>query len=174
MARKPVDTNTALMAVTIAAFVAVAFYLLLSLVARPHGLTTRLRQVSGEVAQVETTLAGAKGVRAYSPGAVCHDAGPAAQAALKLRLQGAASAAQVSLTNLTTAAGAGDEAQGGLTPVTFQVEASGHYEAVVALLGSLAKAEPEVFVDTADLKSQTPAVALKLSGRVFCSTAARL
>ena len=174
MARKTIDPNTALMALTIAAFVAVAFYLLLSLVARPHGLTPRLRQASDEVTQVETTLVRAQGVSPYVPGAVCHDAGPAAEAALKQRLQAAASASQVSLGGLTTALGAGDEAQGGLTPVTFRVEASGHYEAVVALLGSLTKAGPQVFVDTADLKSQASSVALKLSGRVFCSTAARL
>jgi hypothetical protein len=174
MARRTVDVNTALMAVTIAAFVAVVFYLVLSLVARPHGLTPRLSQVSGEVGQVETTLAGARGTSPYAPNAVCHDAGPAAEAALKQRLQSAASAAQVSLASLASGVGAGDEARGGLVPVTFQVEASGHYEAVVALLGALAKAEPEVFVDTADLKSQTASVALKLSGRVFCSTAARL
>ena len=173
MARKPIDANTALMAVTIAAFVAVAFYLLLSMAARPHGLTPRLGQVSGEVAQVETTLARAGGASPYAPGAVCHDAGPAAEAALRQRLQAGASAAQVNLANLTTAVGVGDEAQGSLMPVTFQVEASGHYEAVVALLGALTKAEPEVFIDTADLKSQAASVALKLSGRVFCSTAAR-
>ena len=174
MARRPVDTNTALMGVTITALVGVVCYLMLGLIARPPGVTPRLRRLTGDVAQVETIQAGARGVLPYAPGAVCHDPGRAAQAALRQRLQGAAGATQVTLANLTTAVGAGDEAGGGLTPISFQVEASGHYDAVVALLGALAKSGPEVFVDTADLKSQTPAVALKLSGRVFCSTTARL
>ncbi len=58
------------------------------------------------------------------------------------------------------------------TPVLFQLEATGRYDAALSLLKLLADGEPEIFADQMDIKSQTSTVWIKLTGRVLCSTSA--
>jgi hypothetical protein len=172
--QRPIDVNTTVMAVTIAVFVALIGYLTLVMISRPSRLTPRLAEASARADEAAGLTAASRGLALFPAGTVCADAPAPASHALEQRLRGAAAAAGVTLGAVTTAPSAGDEALGGLTQVTFQVDATGRYEAVMAMLGTLGSAGPKLFIDTADLKSETPTVALKLSGREFCSTAAPL
>jgi hypothetical protein len=154
--------------VTIAALAAVLFFLGLSSIARPQGLQSELATATRQVAEVETRLQSPGDPYAYPTHALCRDSPDVAVAKLRARLTASGGGA-VTLTNLSETAGVADEAGGGLVPVTLQFEADGRYDAVINLLDGLAKSEPEVFVDTADLKSETSSVALKFAGRIYCS-----
>jgi hypothetical protein len=172
--QRPIDVNTTVTAVTIAVFVALIVYLTLAMISRPSRLTPRLAEAAARADEAAGLTAASRGLALFPAGTVCAEAPAPAGHALEQRLRAAASVAGVTLGAVSTAPSAGDEALGGLTQFTFHVDASGRYEAVLAMLGMLDGVGPKLFIDTADLKSKTPMVALKLSGREFCSTAAPL
>ncbi len=58
-----------------------------------------------------------------------------------------------------------------LSPVLFELDARGGYDQVISLLRQLAEAQPQIFADTLDLKSETSTVSVKLTGRILCSPA---
>ncbi|MDR3509245.1 MAG: GspMb/PilO family protein [Caulobacteraceae bacterium] len=169
-ARARFGVHAVITAFTVAAAVTVLLVLVLSMIAHPGGLNVRLTGVDTRLAEAERLTASASGPLDYPAGTVCHQASGLATSALQQRLQAAARAGGVTLAKLDVVPGVGDEAQRALTPVTFSLEASGAYDAVVRMVAGLAWSEPRIFVDQADLKSQTATVALKLSGRLYCST----
>ncbi len=159
---------------TIVAGLAITLWLILSQVARPPGVAARSAGIGRQIAEAERLGQTASGPLVHPAGAVCRQSPAAAAAALQQRLQSGASANGLTVASLVVVPGAGDEALGGLTPITFTIEANGRYDAAVLLVAGLAKAQPEIFIDQADLKSQTSSVTLKLSGRLYCSISARL
>jgi hypothetical protein len=171
--KRRADTQAIVGALTVAFLAAAVFYLGLSLISLPGGFSGRLAEVDQQTADAERILVRSGTGSPYQVGAVCNDYA-AATAQLRQQLQTQAASAGLTLTNFSAVPGAPDEALGGLRPQSLIVEASGRYDAVVGLLGALAKSQPQIFVDTLDLKSQTSSVALKLSGRFFCSTLAPL
>jgi|GEM_PF-1543908 Tfp pilus assembly protein FimV len=173
MRKRRAQTDVVVPALTVAGLSAAVLYLLLSLISRPPDLSGRLAQVERNTGEAEQVLARSSTDSPYLAHAICEDPS-AAPIALRQRLQSAAASTGLTFSNFSTTPGAPDEAIGGLEPLSLSFEASGRYDAVVSLLGALAKAEPQIFADKIDLKSQTSTVALTFSGRIFCSTTARL
>jgi hypothetical protein len=167
-ARQALDLHAMIASVTIGALAAVVFFLLLSLISRPPGLQSGLAVATRQVDEAETKLQSSGDPYAYPSHALCRDAPDLAVAKLRERLT-ASGGGPITITNVSATAGVADEATGGLVPIALQFEADGRYDAVVNLLGGLARSEPEIFVDSADLKSETSSVALTFSGRIYCS-----
>ncbi|MDR3511014.1 MAG: GspMb/PilO family protein [Caulobacteraceae bacterium] len=167
------DVNLMVVAVTIALAAGAAMFVVLAVIARPAHYSARLAAIGQQVDAADTLLR-TGGDAGYPLKALCSGAPDVAAAALRQRLQGAASATGVALSSVEADPGAADEARGGLYPIVLKLEANGRYDGVVSMLGSLAKGQPELFVDVVDLKSLTSAVDLKLSGRIYCSTSDRL
>lgn len=174
MTRQQLDVNLVVVSATIAATVGTAFFVTLLIVARPSHYSARLAEITRQIHVAEAQLQSSGDPRAYSPKAVCRGDAGAASAVFKQQLQSAAAATSVTLVNAQAVAGASDEANGGLTPIAVQLDGNGRYDSVVLMLGSLAKLQPQLFVDNVDLKSQTSSVNIKLTGRIYCSTSARL
>lgn len=172
--RSRVSVQAAVTGSTIAVGVLASLWLLLSALATPPGLAANTAALERKISMAEQLSQGAAGPIDHQVGAVCHQSPATAASAIKLRLQAASAAKGLSVSNLATGPATADEAQGGLVPVTFTLEASGRYDQAVLLIAALAKSQPEIFVDQADLKSQTSQVLLKLSGRLYCSTSAPL
>jgi Type II secretion system (T2SS), protein M subtype b len=167
--RRTPDINVIVVSVTIAAVTALALFLILASLARPHGLQAGLAQATHLVDDGETKLQSPGDPYAYPAHALCRDQPQVAASALKDRLAAASTTSGASLTGLTMTAGVADEAAGGLAPVTVQFEADGRYDAVIGLLDTLNRAQPEIFVDTVDLKTAISSASLKFSGRIYCS-----
>ena len=146
---------------------AVVAYLIFVGISTPPHFKARLAQIDRKLAAADAALRKGAGSSAYSKGVVCADSAERATAALQSRVQAAASAAGVTISNL--AATPGSSGQVGLTPIGLQFEASGHNDAVIAMLASLSRQTPTIFTDSADLTSQVSAVDLKFQGRIYCS-----
>ena len=171
-ARLP-DTTQLVSAVTLAALAAVVLFVTLMLVGRPQGYSARLAAARTTAVRISNLEKAAPSTAAFPDRAVCNQMTSAAADTLRRSLASAASSATVSISNVVLTAGGGDEGAGGLAPVTLKFEASGQYDAVLGLLAQMGRWRPELFVDSMDLRSQVSSVALKLEGRVYCSTSAR-
>jgi hypothetical protein len=170
--RPQLDPQTVATTATIVAAVALALWLVLGWIARPHAFTARAAAAEARLDEADRLLANATGPLAHPEGSICHDAAQNAAAALKQRLQSAASAN--GLTAITLSAAPAQDAATALAPVRFSAELTGRYDQAVLFLGGLARSRPEVFVDQVDLKSLTTSVNLKVTGRLYCSTTANL
>ncbi|MGA0601542.1 GspMb/PilO family protein [Caulobacter sp. KR2-114] len=170
--REPMDINRIVLPVTAGAAAAVLVFLALSTLASPSGFSGRMGELEQSLGKSEQEIR-SSGSLTYAAGSVCETSQAQAVEALKGRVQAAAQAAGVTLASLNAAPG--PQGQGGMTlsPVTLQLQASGHYDQVMGLLASLANDKPAIFIDSADLVSKTSSVDLKLQGRVFCSNDAR-
>jgi hypothetical protein len=172
-AKRTLDVRTAAIGFGIILAIGFSLWLVLSQLAQPANLNRRMADLSGQISETERLRGLETGPLDHPLGAVCHQPTPLAVAALKQRLQGALTANGFSTASLVVVPGVGDEATG-LSPITFTLSTSGRYDAAVMLIAGLAKTQPEIFVDQADLQSQTSSVSLKLSGRLFCLTSAQL
>jgi len=167
------DTTAVVPAVTMAALSGVVFFVLLVLIGRPTGYAARLAEASATAARTGGLEHAPPLAALYPAKAVCAEASQVAAESLRRALQSAAGNLNVSLTNVALTPGSADEAAGGLAPVTLRFEATGQYDAVLGLLGQMGRWRPELFVDSVGLRSQVSSVALKLEGRIFCSTSVR-
>jgi hypothetical protein len=160
----------ALVVATIAVVCGLLAYGALSALSRPSGLQTRLAAITRQTDEIERLKARLKGPSSYPAGAVCQTQTEPAIEALRQRIDLAASAAGVTVSGVSAAAQAPDEALAGLQPILVSLEANGPYRSVVGLLQTLSRSTPSLFIDTLDLKSDAAVVSLKFSGRLFCST----
>ncbi len=144
----------------------------LSLLATPANLKARLAAIEATAGRIDAAPRQIGDPSAYAPHALCHASPRQAADALKTALAGSAATAGIAAPRIAVTPPDAAEAGGRLTPVLFQIDAAGRYDSVLALLRLLDQAEPEVFADTLDLKSQTSTVSLKLTGRVLCQTSA--
>lgn len=162
----PQPTLIAIAAGIAAAALAVPL-LLLPNVARPAGFERRMAAASAQIDRAQALAATPGEADAYAKGALC--GGPLEQAAPELSRRVAAAAAAAGLQAPVVRANLRRlDFQRGLPNVELQVEADGRYDAVTAMLGRLAAAEPEIFVDTMDLQPHVTAVSLKLTGHLYC------
>lgn len=141
----------------------------LSWVATPTRFQTRLDAVEERLESAETSLRKDPGEQTYPAKAVCSDAGDGAPEALGARLQAAAAGSGLTLTSIATTAAPREVNESALTPISLRFEVSGRYDAVLAMLGTLARQTPTIFTDSADLTSQISSVDLKFTGRVYCA-----
>jgi hypothetical protein len=167
------DVQTIVAAVTVGVAFAVVSFFTLAQLSRPADFKARASTLNETLSRAERLGHTRGNPYAYPAGAVCDNPNAGADD-LKRRTEAAAAASSVSLSSLAVNPPAVGEAPGRVTPVTLQFSATGKYESVVGMLGVLASAEPQVFVDTTDLKpAAAGAVTLKLSGKVLCWTSAR-
>ncbi len=167
--RSLIDTNAVVTVVTAGAIAAVAFFIVLSVLAKPSDFSTRASEIETKAERAESLFRTGTGANAFAAGSVCEQGVEAQATALKARVQAAAQGSGVTLASLGAApAGPGQDGVT-LSAVGLQFQASGRYDQVMGLLAGLANARPAVFVDTADLISRTSSVDLKFQGRVFCN-----
>ena len=167
------DTHSAFAGFSLVILAAIAFFALLAMIARPRHYGERVEAVQSRLDDIERITHASSRPWAYPPGAVCSGPAEAGAEALKQRIALSATAAGVSVAEVSTAPGYADAGIGGLTPVSLQVAATGRYDFLVDFLAALAAGRPQIFVETGDLTSKVSSAELKLTGRVFCSTSAR-
>lgn len=168
------DTSGLLaIAPAIGAVAAFAAFGVFSVIATPARYDTRKRALGNELAQAQTSLRGSGDAAAYPAKAVCTTSPDQAALDLRQRLQAQAASAAVTVAEIAAAPAPSESPDRRLEPVTLQFSASGHYEQLVALLSTLAKSQPQIFVDTVDLRPDATNARLKFTGRVFCSSSAR-
>lgn len=170
--RNPPDIAVLAVGGAVGAVCAVALCLGLSVLARPSDFKDRLAAIEARTDRAERLLKGPGDAGAYPAAAACPSVSPDALDALRQRFAGEAARLNVTLSSVGVDYGDPPETEAGLTPLAFSLEGEGGYDAVVGMLDSLSKSQPEVFVDTLDLKAKTSTVALKLSGHMFCWTSA--
>jgi hypothetical protein len=171
--RRAPDVNLVVVAATIALAAGAAMFVALTYIAYPSHYDARLGAVS-EQADAAEALLQAPGLVAYPSGAVCKGAAENAAMALSQRLHAAAARAGVNLVSAQVDPSVASRGAEGLAPVAVTLEVNGRYDSVIAMLGGLARTQPELFVDNVDLRSLTSAVDLKLSGKILCSTSDHL
>ena len=155
-------------AVTLAA--GVMAFALLMVVETPPGARQDFARAEARLDRIEAMVRLVRDPHPDPPNAVCQGAADTAADEMRQALEGVAARTKVTLSKLAVASGEPDGSTHGLYPVSVQFEAEGSYDAVVALAAALASSRPEMFVDTAELRSKTSAVAFKFNGRFFCST----
>jgi len=144
----------------------------LSAFAKPSHFSTRLEAVSGQVARAEALAAAPGNPDGHVRNAVCP--ARASRDVDSIRSGLAATAAQAGLASANVSVSVLDAAENAtMTPLRVSIVAEGSYDAAMTLLDRLGQGQPEVFIDSFDLKSRTTSVALKLSGKAYCWIAAR-
>lgn len=165
---RALDVNAVALGVAAALAGGVIAYFALSSMARPAGASARIAEVARQTADVDRMAGKTRTPSPYPVGAVC-DGADAGAAAVRQTVTTLAGQAGVFLADVQAQPQTPDEANGGLQPVRLVVSGSGSSDGVQALLRALSKSTPSIFVDTLDLRPTDGAVALKLSGRFFCS-----
>lgn len=161
------DTASIFQATIAAVGVGVAIFLLLQTMARPSHFSGRLAEVNRQI-DVSQRLAFAPGdAAAYPRGAMCGGDAASAAASLRQRVELAAGRAGLAKPAIQANPRSIDAVSGGPV-VDLEVRADGRYDAVVNMLRALAAERPQIFVDTLDLQPHVSAVALKLSGHLYC------
>lgn len=169
------DTDVGLLAIAPAIVVvaALAVFALYSMIATPVRYEARKRALNEELVQIRTASHGSGDATAYPAKAICTTSPEQAALDLRQRLQSQAAAAAVTVADFTAAPAPGEAPSPRLEPVIFRFSASGRYEQIVGLLNTLAKSQPQIFVDTVDLRPDATLARLKFTGRMFCSSSAR-
>lgn len=172
--RQSPDVHTAVIAATIAGAFSATLFATLIIIARPHAYSSRIALLGQQTGKIETMLHRPGDSSAYPARAVCRGSPDVAASAFQQQIRAAAGGTGVTIASAEADPGSADANAGALIPIAVQLEANGPYDGVVSMLGRLARNQPELFLDRVDLKSQTSFVNLKLSGRIYCSTSARL
>lgn len=156
-------------AAAVALSCALAFSLALAALSTPKDFTEGLSSIAGQADQAAKLLQRGQRDERLAKGQVCSRPVEEEAQVLQTSLAGQASQLRLSLSNVDVRAGERTDPRSRLTPVLIRFEVSGAYGDAVAMLDGLGAAQPEVFVDTVDLASNTSSVTLAFSGRVFCS-----
>lgn len=170
--RKTFDMSVVTLGAAVGVVSAVGLFFTLSAVAKPAQFKARMTALEAQADLIDRLNKAPGDARAYSAQAVCPSASPEAIEALRQRFSTEAGRASVALSNNVVSPEEAASTDAQLTPLVFEIEGEGAYGGVIGLLSGLAKSQPEVFIDTLDLKSKTATVTLKLSGHMFCWTSA--
>ena len=136
---------------------------LFSALVKPPSYSRRMAALTASVDALNQPTGSTR--RGYGPGAVCNGAAQAASESLRRALVEQARTVGAGLKDLSVAPG---ERQGELTPIDVSFTAEGPYASTVQILALLQAAQPEVFVDSADLRPTAAGAALSIRGRAFC------
>ena len=167
------DVNEAMAGGAVALVVAVWFLALLMVMAKAPSVSVGLPRAGHAMDQVEAALNRPGDAYAYRPNALCRGLPAAAEASLRQRLNSAAAIDGIALSTVSMNEGAREGAVGAPVPVALQLQASGPYNAMMSFLGALSRLQPQIFLSTVELRSNTSTVALTLNGRFYCSISAR-
>ena len=167
--REGPDVVRVVVAMSLAVGLAWLAFSTLAALATPPSLGARLERIEASAARVDEARRAFGDTSGYQRHAVCHEGTQAAAESLRRRIAQAAAAAGLNGPTIQVNPPDSMDVTGRLTPVLFEVDATGTYDSVMILLRQLAQGGPQVFADTLDLKSQTSSVALKFTGRVLCT-----
>ena len=164
-------TGLAVAAAMIGGAVAVVAATGLAALARPADRAERLAQVERKLERLETLQRGAAGEGpTYPRGAICREGVGRGVGLVEQKVRAQLGQARLTTIAFDPSTPVGDS----LMAVGFRFETEGSYEDAMTLLRGLDAARPTLFVDSVDLVSKTSTVSLRLSGRFYCSTSARL
>jgi hypothetical protein len=149
---------------------AVGAWVGLDALAKPPHFAEREAAVHGALERASHLNRLARGGGAYSEHAVCSGLGGAESASITKAIAASAAQAGVTIADLVASPPPPGRESSAIAPVALRLQASGPYEAVSGWIDRMARAEPQIFVDTLDLVSRSPNVSLKLTGKVFCWT----
>lgn len=153
----------------IAAVTATGFALLLSMIASPGGLSERIGDLSGRAETLQHAFATLKTPQSADAGLACFSSLDSAKYDLQAVVASAAGAQGVTVADFHADA-VPTSSVAAVQPVVFHFTATGSYEGVTGILRRLAANRVEVFVDQADLVSNTTSVTLTFTGRIFCAS----
>lgn len=163
------DVNGMALGAAAAIGAALAAWFALSALARPPGVSARLAEVTRQADETGRLKARLKGPSAYPAGAVCDGGADAGVGMFRQTLTTLAGQSGFAVGNLEARPQTPDEANGGLQPIEISIDGAGPAQALTGLLQALSTSTPSLFVDKLDLRPSEGAVALKLSGHIFCS-----
>jgi hypothetical protein len=138
--------------------------------AAPKAYKARLAAIERSVAEIERASPQARSI-AISDKTLCKGAVLKASGAVRDTLVRNAGAAGMVVGSLTVSPGS---TSGRLSAIDVAFTAEGPYEGAVRLIGALGTAQPEVFVDGVELRPAAGGTRLKVTGRAFCWSSARL
>jgi type II secretion system (T2SS) protein M len=163
-------TGLAVAAAMIGGAVAVVAATGLAALARPADRAERLAQVERKLDRLETLQRAAGEGPIYPRGAICREGVGRGVGLVEQKVRAQLGQARLATIAFEPSTPVGDS----LMAVGFRFETEGSYEDAMTLLRGLDAARPTLFVDSVDLVSKTSTVSLRLSGRFYCSTSARL
>ena len=150
---------------------AVAAWSLMSWLSKPTNFDVRMSELAKQVSRSETLAASAGALDSHPAHAVCPGLRPEDLDRLRASVGAAAVRAGLPAPSLTFSAAEATQTAS-MAPVKLNLQATGGYEAMLGLISQLERSEPEIFVDSLDLRTSAATVDLKLSGKVFCWTSA--
>jgi hypothetical protein len=166
IAPRPIETRTSVTAVTLAAAFGFVLLVVLFVIARPGGYGARVAAVARKTDAVESLMRKPGDAAQFRAGALCRDQAVHAAALFNTTLQNAAGGAGVTLASTSIVPGRPDTS--GVSPIAVQFDATGPYSGALAMLARLGSINPQLFLDSVDLKSQVSSVELRLKGRFYC------
>ena len=144
----------------------------LSALARPSDYDQRRHSLEDRLKVLKRAERGAASGRTYQKTTLCHGDLHEASDTLHRRLVAATAAAGSKLQDSFVAVGVPGKNTPDLTPLQFTLQATGSYQALGSTLGELARSQPEIFVERAEMSSQLTEMTLKIKGQVLCWTGA--
>jgi hypothetical protein len=142
----------------------------LSGLSRSEGLAVQFATAKDELKILHHSEKTSPGGAIFPKGTVCRGDPATAADALRARITAAVATDGASLRNIFAAPEQPKPNAPDFTPVVFSFEARGGHEAIVRLLGDLAKATPVIFAERAEVTTQVTELTLKLKGEVLCSS----
>jgi len=167
-ARTPPSLGDTMVGVGVALAGALVVGLALSSFGKAPDFNTRVTTLEADTVRAQGLLAGSGKDAPAPPDALCRQ--PSAEAARRLHDSLAASAARVGVpTDLLDVRPEGRGDPNAPEPLRIRINGTGSYEGVIGLVAEMARARPQVFVDSLDLTPKTSNVSLSFSGRAFCA-----
>ena len=150
--------------------VAILTFASLSGLSRSEGLALQFATAKDELKILHHTEKSTPGGAVYPKGTVCRGDPAAAADELRARITNASATDGATLKSVFAAPEQPKPNAPDFTPVVFSLEVHGGHEAIVRLLGDLAKATPVIFAERAEVTTQVTELTLKLKGEVLCSS----
>ena len=147
---------------------ALGFSLFLAHLARPENLSGREAMLQAELKSLQRKDPTGYGLAPMPKGDICEGDIAKATEVLRKRLTLAGSLGGASVQSIFVAAEAPLPNAPDFTPLAFELETKGSYEASIGILGELSRSQPLIFTEKAKLTSELTDVRLNLKGEVLC------
>lgn len=170
---KAPSTLTLALAVLIGASAAAAGATAMTMLAMPRDYTERMEVVQRSLDYAERVASKSEG-GVYGRQAVCNRPLVAASVGLTQELRTRAQSSGLKVVALNVGAGAAPDATARLAPLDVSFTLEGSYDSAVRMTALLESTKPAVFLDSYELRRRPTGAVLKVTGRAFCWTSARL
>jgi len=167
MRARPMSLREMVTPAAIAGGSAVLLAVLLSSLAAPGELSRRIAALAERTASLDHGFQSEKAPPLSDLRLVCLTSAERGAADLQTLVRGVAGQQGLTLADFRI-----DDAPptaAGVQPVVFRFQATGSYEGAISILRGLAAYRTAVFVDQADLTSNSSSVTLNFTGRMMCA-----